>query len=350
MYISTMKSFDFKQPVPNRSVIKTILLWNSCFDVKDCSFGLGRQPFFDHNCFFDNCDLINDRKKLPIDQYDAIVFHGPGIKNDFPPLRSDSQRYVYLSQESPQNYLVQENLNGLFNWTMTYRLDSDIEAVYFNVLSKSGNIIAPAENPQWITPDLKNDNLESFFHFYETKSKPIAWFVSNCKSRNQRERYVRNLGRYINVDIYGACGTHKCPRNKKMECFNMLKNDYYFYLSFENSNCKDYVTEKITNAMNNDVIPIVFGGANYTNFLPPHSYIDASKMPPEQLAALVKTIKNNQTLYSEYFWWKKYYEFKNVLPSFCKLCQLLNNNTLAKNVYNLHDWWNGGHNEIQTCY
>lgn len=56
--------------------------------------------------------------------------------------------------------------------------------------------------------------------------------------------YARELSKYIQVDIYGTCGTLRCPRSQSQACFDMLDEDYKFYLAFENSNCKDYITEK----------------------------------------------------------------------------------------------------------
>lgn len=49
---------------------------------------------------------------------------------------------------------------------------------------------------------------------------------------------------YQQIDIYGGCGQLKCPRFEANKCFEMLNRDYKFYLSFENSNCRDYITEK----------------------------------------------------------------------------------------------------------
>ncbi len=40
---------------------------------------------------------------------------------------------------------------------------------------------------------------------------PAAWIVSHCRTFSDREGYVEQLQRFISVDIYGKCGTIKCP-------------------------------------------------------------------------------------------------------------------------------------------
>ena len=77
------------------------------------------------------------------------------------------------------------------------------------------------------------------------KTKKVAWFVSHCKTPNRRENYTEELAKYIEVDIFGKCGNKTCKRRDAAHCFNMLNTDYKFYLAFENSNCKDYITEKL---------------------------------------------------------------------------------------------------------
>jgi glycoprotein 3-alpha-L-fucosyltransferase len=77
------------------------------------------------------------------------------------------------------------------------------------------------------------------------KTKTAAAFISNCDAWNDRMGYIHELQKYINIDVYGGCGEHHCSRFGNEDCFGLLKKDYYFYLSFENSNCRDYVTEKL---------------------------------------------------------------------------------------------------------
>jgi alpha-1,3-fucosyltransferase len=50
--------------------------------------------------------------------------------------------------------------------------------------------------------------------------------------------------------------------------------NYKFYLSFENSVCRDYISEKFWKALNNNIVPVVLGGADYSRVAPPKSYIN----------------------------------------------------------------------------
>lgn len=104
--------------------------------------------------------------------------------------------------------------------------------------------------------------------------------------------------------------------------FEIIKN----FLTGLNYFFRDYVTEKLFNILDYNLIPIVFGGANYSDFMPPHSYIDATEMKPVDLAALLQKLSNSPADYLKYFEWKANFEtdkqsthYNEVL--FCKLCE-----------------------------
>ena len=78
----------------------------------------------------------------------------------------------------------------------------------------------------------------------------------------------------MQVDIFGKCGTHNCSRDHESDCWKLVEREYKFYLSFENSLCTDYVTEKFFNAMRRNVIPVTLGAADYSAIAPRHSHID----------------------------------------------------------------------------
>jgi len=125
----------------------------------------------------------------------------------------------------------------------------------------------------------------------------------------------------------------------------MLEEKYKFYLSFENSICVDYVTEKFFMILKYNMVPVVYGGAKYNEIAPPHSYINALDFTPEKLAQYLKLLDSNDTLYNEYFWWKEHYEVEAGVEQmaghgFCDLCKKLHQEEgVIKYYYELVSDW-----------
>ncbi|XP_037932228.1 alpha-(1,3)-fucosyltransferase C-like [Teleopsis dalmanni] len=232
---------------------------------------------------------------------------------------------------------------------MTYRLDSDILWSYSTIIDKETNIAtAPALIPYWRKVDSEwTQNNKSLSIIINNKKKLIAWFVSNCRTYSKRERLVKELQKYIPVDIFGKCGDLKCKFGST-DCDEVLDTEYKFYLSFENSLCLDYVTEKFYNALKRNIVPVVFGGANYSKFAPPHSFIDAHGFPSvEELAKYLLNLNNTPNEYARYFWWRRFYTIKGNTIPFCDICHHLNKpvTQYRTQIYkSIDDYWH--HN---TC-
>lgn len=202
-------------------------------------------------------------------------------------------------------------------------MDADVVIPYGHFFDiKTKETVSPFLQSKWRTPNYNSPATqnEDVMALVESKSKMAAWFVSSCYSPSQRKYVVQKMQEYIPVDIYGKCGTHKCEKSSKHSCREMVEKDYMFYLSFENSLCTDYVTEKVFDMMKYYVIPVVYGGADYTRFLPPGSYINVQDF--QSVAHLVDYLyylANDTEEYMKYFWWKDYYDTIGGL-TFCSLC------------------------------
>lgn len=205
--------------------------------------------------------------------------------------------------------------------TMSYRLDSDIVWPYGRVYEIGPRKIqvAPSQYPvKWKTPPEQpkdsalRKNLKKFF---DQKSVMAAWVVSNCNDDpSERMELVKSLQKFIKVDIYGKCGL-KCK-----DCFGQLRAKYFFYFAFENSLATDYVSEKMYNALENYAIPVVYGGADYTKFLPTKSYIEAQKFnSTKALAEFLTKLSQNEEEYFSYHLWRTNYEV-NIGSGYADLC------------------------------
>ena len=257
-----------------------------------------------------------------------------------------------------------EKFKNFFNWTMTYRRDSDFYSPYGWISPKTWDWHYPSRDSiPWdmymrnpLKAEISSDfSLKAVHDQIGQKSKKkvtAAWLVSNCfvygYVNSEREKYVDELRKHLEVDIYGYCGFRKCPKNVK--CYEHIADNYMFYLSFENSLCTDYVTEKFFTPLTHNVVPVVLGEANYSQHAPPNSYINARDFSsPKALADYLKYLQSNTSAYKEYFEWKKYFEvfetFHRNLSLYqdramCQLCEALNEETQVTKIHgDINHWW-----------
>uniref|UniRef100_U5EV02 Fucosyltransferase n=1 Tax=Corethrella appendiculata TaxID=1370023 RepID=U5EV02_9DIPT len=334
---------------PDKTKVKSILLLTNYFGKRGWELPRvtnGYEYFTtSENCEFANCVITSNISYYDdISKYDAVVFHVTHAYRNLishPIPRSYDQVYVAANMESPVNTdNPLRSLEYFFNWTMTYRMDSDVLWNYGDIVDLHTNqVVAPAHNPNWREIDFKNLQDKKMIEIVKNKRKSVAWFVSDCKTQSKREILVKNLQQYLDIDIYGRCGTKSCPY-RHQKCNNMLTKDYKFYLSFENSLCKDYVTEKLFNILDQYVIPVVYGGADYRKFAPPHSYINANDFQsPEHLAKYLLYLTENQEEYLKYFWWKSHYKVVSKIR-YCNLCKALHQSKEKKIMYaDIKSWW-----------
>lgn len=308
------------------------------------------------------CHLTSNRSYLGkdgVDKFSAILFHQRSLSlKDLPGLRDPTQFYVHWSMESPVHTFYDitdlKYLRNFFNLTMTYRLDSDISLPY-------GSIEQVRPLP---------DNLESFIQDFGEKNRHLAlkerrnstkahaaWFVSNCRSFSGREELVKKLKSYIGIDIFGSkfCSNLRCSSQDNAKCLQMMNMTYKFYLSLENSLCKDYVTEKFWKILPYNVIPIVLNGVDMTTIAPYHSYIDVKQFSSFQdFAEHIVSVSQNDSLFASYFWWRDFYQARpcdhgitchgsSFTDAYCKLCAKLHHQPAETKVMtDIKAWWTDG--------
>ena len=212
---------DVPRDEKGKNKLKTILALNMRVGRGDG----GRAIFERDKCPVRACSL---RVKGDVEAADAVVF-----KNLPPPKvfktwkKGNNSVWVWYELESPLHSGATGLMNNHVNWTATYRRDS--------------TIVAPYER---FVPFANATNSAPSVNYAANKTGMVAWFVSNCKDKIGRLNYALELRKHVSVDIYGGCGNMSCPRRQSGPCFNMLKRKYKFYLSFENSACRDYISEK----------------------------------------------------------------------------------------------------------
>ncbi|XP_033727526.1 alpha-(1,3)-fucosyltransferase C-like [Pecten maximus] len=306
--------------------LKTTNLFNSCANP----------------CF------LTTGKHLPQQDADtAIIFHAPDIMK-MPEKKADGQIWIIHSMESPKNHHdVWGSWNNLINWTIGYRRDADIFSPYsvFTPKKKNGSF-----------SDTTNNFIAN--KAWKAKLHEAVWFVSKCKTSSMRHDYASRLRRYVNIDIFGECGKFLCWRHLKNICQTFMNKWYKFYVSFENSLCRDYITEKSFSLyrQNLDLIPVTRSGANASLYLPPGSYVTTSDFfTIESLGTHLNRISRDFDIFYEHFKWKRHYTSVDMINSedvFCELCRRLHetdHSTKYHRLYGSIETWLTGNDNFPIC-
>ncbi|XP_063791795.1 3-galactosyl-N-acetylglucosaminide 4-alpha-L-fucosyltransferase FUT3-like [Pseudophryne corroboree] len=267
------------------------------------------------------CKLSVDRSLYSA--ADAVILHHADIMYDKKSLpqqpRPHFQLWVWYNLEPPLIIKNLDMLDNLFNLTMTFRKDSDIFVPY-------GGIETLKERQSFTIP---------------TKSKLVSWVVSKWYPGVRRIAYYEELKKHIPIDVYGA-------RHMKLswDNFHTTISKYKFYLAFENSIYKDYITEKLwSNAFGQWAVPVVLGTSrkNYERFVPGDAFIHVDDFSsPKELAEYLLMLDKDDEKYRRYFNWRSQYRARSGRgPSypFCKTCEVVRQNSVYQVIQSVAKWY-----------
>lgn len=316
-------NFNISNTNSHHSTVKHTILW---YNPPEWIERRQRGAFME-TCEYNNCVYTKDRSHLHSSS--AIVFvPSVGGFPRTPPIspeeRNHNQVWVVYSLEPPMNFYINNykspQWTNTINWTMTYRFDSDILATYGTMQSR------------------KIPRVRDYNKIFQKKKKMVAWIVSHCHAVSNRDEYVAELKKAgVEVDIFGSCG--KNIRHLDNIQVEDLLNTYKFYLSFENSLCKDYITEKVFKKYDLDLILIVRGGGDYDKLLPTKTFINTAHFPNmSSLANYVRQLADDKNEYIQALRKKDKYEVLDEdhfgYPyAVCELCRKLNNVEKHRNSY-----------------
>ena len=310
-------------------------------------------------CVYSRCQVEYSNVPGIKHEADAIIIQGHDIYLLPPPPRRDKdQVFILAVRDAFPTFInaIHANKNeetrrwlDVFNWTMTFRFDSDIVYPYSFLFERQNGSVP---------------NNVDYDKIFREKDKDVFWLVSHCHTKSKREDYVKELSSVITVDIYGGCGKKfSCPKHsgskQNQDCLTEVAKRYKFILAFENTIYLDYVTEKVFNRFNLDVIAVGRGGTNYSQRFPRETVIDAADFKSAtELGHFLKKLGSDKNRYTAYLKQKaRYYNVGHMTTAhvaYCNLCEYLHTLDAHRNMYtNAAKWWaqgwkNGPRKQIKT--
>lgn len=150
---------------------------------------------------------------------------------------------------------------------------------------------------------------------WEEREDAVAAFVSNCKNAGAEKRLelLRKLNETYPVHSYGKClhNTDEPPLKKgenRGDAKRKILGKYKFALAFENAIVKDYVSEKVYDAILAGALPLYRGAERVDKLMPgANAVVKFSDFndDPEKLADHLRMLAQNKQAYEKYFDWRR---------------------------------------------
>ncbi|XP_043243971.1 alpha-(1,3)-fucosyltransferase 7-like [Amphibalanus amphitrite] len=229
------------------------------------------------------CSFTSQEDRLP--EAALVLFSAADLPRTPPPLeggrpeRFPGQLWALFAPDPPpaEGRLQPHQVDGLFNWTVSYRQDADVPLQYGRVVPlarRDGRAAAATVRP----PD----------------GRRALFRPQQCATPSRREDYVRELSRHMPVDVLGPCGGG-APCGPAPQCLAAHAANHTFYLALEAAHCADFVSARLHQALRHGLIPVVRGGADYARLAPPDSFIDVGEFAgPEALARHLRSLSGAQ--------------------------------------------------------
>ena len=265
-------------------------------------------------CPTTTCYIVNDRQYVRDPRTRILLFYGSDFEpGDLPLPRLNKHEWALLHEESPMNNYIFSHgaMIKLFNHTSTFRFESDFPLTSQFLYSS-----------EYLT-ERKPVSLEIKNALRASGLAPVLYVQSHCDVASDRDRYVTELMKYINVDSIGKCVNNRDIPNDlndpvhSMESkeFLDLISKYKFHISFENALCKDYMTEKLYRTFHVGSVPIYRGSENVHDWIPNNGSIIMTNnfTSVKDLADFTKMLDRDDNLYEEYLLYKTEGISNNVL-------------------------------------
>ncbi|CAN9504972.1 unnamed protein product [Ophioblennius macclurei] len=302
----------------------TVLLWHRPFGVPlslegDVCWDLYRVP---------RCRLVERRAFFSC--ADVVVFHSRELTTRSQKLpvgvpRPRGQRWAWMSLEAPVHNGNLRPFANVFNMTISYRRDADVTVPYGERLQN--------EHP--------TDAAAAAAAVPPNKTSLICWVVSNYNKYHKRSKVYEELNAAVAVKVYGRWTKTPLAADALLPTVSRC----YFYLAFENSLSKDYITEKLwKNAYLGGAVPVVLGPSlsDYQAVAPPDSFIHVDQFPSAaDLGKHLQSLAADEKRYKDFFNWKSKWEVKlhtDWRERLCKICTVYDRLPPQKVYADLQAW------------